>query len=162
MGPGIEMPGYFQLFRWNKNDNAEVFELPINGSQGKSRYIQIDMESGQQFKIRISRIRKRILYALFFSYFLLYIMLTIFGSYSLKLSSSGELKYDFGLSIPDQREWEPYGVVRERARFNSLGILFMPLIDLDRNCWHKPIKLIQPKTFQNEHWCGSLKKALSV
>lgn len=92
--------------------------------------------SSRKNKLRIFNI---ISYSLLFLYLLSYSILSLFGSYSVHPTASGKIKYEFGLSVPDVLEWEPRYIVRHNYGFNTLGVFFMPLVDLDRKFWHKPI-----------------------
>jgi len=72
-------------------------------------------------------------------YALSYCVLSLLGAYSNLLSRSGKHRYESGLSAADVREWQPYGVVNYSDRHNVLGVIYSPLIDLDRRFWHQPI-----------------------
>lgn len=78
----------------------------------------------------------------FLVYLIAYVILTLSGAYSNYLVPSGQLEYNFGLSAQDAVEWVPRGIVRDRAKFNFLGVLYMPLVDLDRTYWHKSIIVV--------------------
>jgi len=72
-------------------------------------------------------------------YAISYCGLSLLGDYSKFLSRSGKLRYESGLSAADIREWQPYGIVKYSDRCNFLGVFYSPLVDIDRNFWHKPM-----------------------
>jgi hypothetical protein len=71
-------------------------------------------------------------------YFCVYVIFSALGSYSNFPSSSGRLKYDFGLGIRDQIEWNPRFMDLRQNGFNGVGLFYSPLILLDRKFWHQP------------------------
>ncbi len=76
------------------------------------------------------------------AYLLSYCVLSLLGNYSQFLSRSGAIRYKSGLSAADIREWEPCGVIKYAGRYNFLGALYAPLVDIDRWIWHKPMQII--------------------
>ena len=77
-------------------------------------------------------------------YVLTYCVLSAKGSYYWR--QSGKLRYNFGFSVTDMIEWDPYGTVFHRqkgidghyfTRTNDPGYLFAPLIYVDRAVFHK-------------------------
>jgi hypothetical protein len=68
----------------------------------------------------------------------LYLILSLFGAYSALLSRSGTRRFAWGMAVSDVREWQPYGVMKYSDRHNLLGVIFAPLVDIDRRFWHKP------------------------
>lgn len=68
-----------------------------------------------------------------------YLCLTLMGDYGEKLLPSRTTRYTFGLSVPSRVVWQPkYTVVLPREQ-NGLGVLFWPLVELDRAVWHRDI-----------------------
>lgn len=76
----------------------------------------------------------------FAGYLISYLPIRARGSY--KLTQSGELRYGFGLSMSDLRQWNPEGCWWQGSfrnirgeistRGNSLGYFYCPLIAIDR------------------------------
>ena len=82
------------------------------------------------------------------SYLLSYGILSAKGGYV--YSCSGQSRYDFGLSFPDQLIWMPKGLYWERSvsidgghniKCTFLGALYSPLISIDREWAHRDKKL---------------------
>jgi hypothetical protein len=65
-------------------------------------------------------------------YVVSYCGLSLCGNYSKFLSRSGKLRNSAGMSVADIFEWEPYGIVKYNAGANSLGLIYAPLVDIDR------------------------------
>ena len=76
------------------------------------------------------------LWAVIIGYWLLYVYLSMCGSYSNYLAPSGKA-YDYmGFAVPDSQQWVPKCVVKRPGLRNTLGFLYGPYIDLDRRFWH--------------------------
>ena len=88
---------------------------------------------------RLTRWISVALWSIWAFYVLSYLGLSLCGSYSKFLSKSGNLRNSAGMSVADIFEWEPYGIVKYNAGFNSLGLIYAPLVDIDRKFWHKPL-----------------------
>jgi hypothetical protein len=82
------------------------------------------------------------------SYLLAYGILSAKGDYV--YSCSGQSRYDFGLSFPDQLIWTPKGLYWQSAasidgghntRCTVLGAFYFPLISIDRQWIHRDKKL---------------------
>jgi hypothetical protein len=65
-------------------------------------------------------------------------------------SCSGQSRYDFGLTFPDQLIWTPKGLYWQRAasidgghntKCTVLGAFYFPLISIDRQWIHRDKKL---------------------
>ena len=53
------------------------------------------------------------------------------------------------MSAADIREWEPFGIVKYNAGANFLGLIYAPLIDIDRKFWHKPLDFFKDESNSN-------------
>ncbi len=116
---------------WNKFKNALsviIVSAPVKPSKSRTMLQRL----------------ARIVNCCFLAYLIGYVILTLSGTYSDHLVASGQLVYNFGLSARDSVQWVPLGIVRERAKCNLLGVIYMPFVDLDRKYWHKSIIVVSP------------------
>ena len=74
-------------------------------------------------------------------YVLPYCLLSVRGQYSERLYVSGELRYSYGLGIPDISIWNAHLVISNPYEKNALGWLFAPLVCIDRLWWHSNINV---------------------
>ena len=74
------------------------------------------------------------------SYILTYVTFSFCGEYSHPLST-GKYRHFGSLSIPDLCIWQPMGmIVRPKmSNDNTLAIVFLPLLSLDRWLWHSDV-----------------------
>ena len=75
-------------------------------------------------------------------YLAIYFVNSISGSYA--ISPTGKINYSFGMSVMDRVQWDPeFGCIRltgSQSFFaDPLGLLFLPLIVVDRLVWHRDI-----------------------
>ena len=86
-------------------------------------------------------------------YVVCYIILSFGGGYV--WTQSGQVRYDFGLSVTDLEQWQPRYTFCQRFRLidgswtiraNFLGYVFAPLVLLDQTFVHKTVRLFDPET----------------
>lgn len=86
-------------------------------------------------------------------YVLVYVVLSMSGGYV--FTQSGQVRYDFGLSVSDIQQWQPRFAFCQRfrkldgswtLRANYPGYCFAPLILLDQALVHQTVRLIEPET----------------
>jgi hypothetical protein len=70
-------------------------------------------------------------------YFGFYILLSVMGKYDSHLDTSGKTKFVWGLSVPDVQIWQPKYLMLRSSNWNFEGLLYSPMILLDRLIWHK-------------------------
>ncbi len=87
------------------------------------------------------------------AYALVYLVLSLTGGYV--LTQSGQVRYGFGLSVSDIRQWQPRFAFCQRfrradgswtLRANCLGYVFAPMILLDQTLVHRTVRLFDPET----------------
>jgi hypothetical protein len=70
-------------------------------------------------------------------YFVLYLVNAAFGGYDPHYTSDGRSRYDSGLLMHDCIMWQPrFGYYYNEYRFSVIGVLFYPLLQLDRRFIH--------------------------
>jgi len=86
-------------------------------------------------------------------YIVAYSILSLKGGYL--LTESGDVRYGYGLSVPDIYQWQPrfgfFQIFRQISgtrtiRAEGLGYFFAPLILFDQALVHKTIRLFDPET----------------
>ena len=85
-------------------------------------------------------------------YIISYAALSFGGDYKVRASGKTRLPL-FGVQIPDGQQWQPKGVrltvVKNQEsgwdwNGNALGLVYAPLVILDRQFWHPDKKLLEP------------------
>ena len=83
---------------------------------------------------------KKYLVIILSGYIISYIILSSFGKYSDRLNITGRHRYrDWGMGMPDAQVWNPYMTEVMSWNKNTFGIIFYPLVLVDRKFWHKDI-----------------------
>jgi peptidoglycan/LPS O-acetylase OafA/YrhL len=85
-------------------------------------------------------------------YIVVYAVLSLGGEYI--FTQSGQVRYNFGLSVSDLQQWQPRFVYCQRflqvdgswtLRANFLGFIFSPLVLFDQTFVHKTVRLFDPE-----------------
>lgn len=107
-------------------------------------------ENGRDVLSKRKRIIKGLIIALLIGYFAIYISLSLCGRYEMRMSGKNRWLLG-GLASFDVYEWQPrylrmdfYTDVRGRIRLresNVFGLVYCPLIAVDRVVWHKTRKV---------------------
>ena len=71
------------------------------------------------------------------TYAMVYVSLTWIGEYSSMPVISGKFRYSDGMGIPDVWVWNPVGVRCYPFEKNWLGLVYYPLVRLDRGFIHR-------------------------
>jgi hypothetical protein len=70
-------------------------------------------------------------------YFGSYVLLSTLGKYDDRLDTTGKTKFVWGFSVPDIQIWQPKFLMLRSNNYNYGGLVYSPLIQLDRLLWHK-------------------------
>jgi hypothetical protein len=70
-------------------------------------------------------------------YFCSYLILTLNGEYKGPVSSGKTKLFGTWWNAQDEYVWQPKYLTLEPNYFNGGGLIFSPLIELDRKVWHK-------------------------
>lgn len=81
------------------------------------------------------------------AYLLIYAVDSFLGGYWIKPEMDGHDRYSFGLAMPTAFLWQPYLGHEAIGHFDTLGILYKPLIQLDRRLVHPTIYLSDTNGF---------------
>ena len=94
-----------------------------------------------KFSSRTKKILDRISLVILVAYIGSYLVLTIFGEYRGPVASGRTKLFDWGWSALDSYIWQPKYLMLKRNNYNVGGLVYSPLILLDRMVWHrdKPI-----------------------
>ena len=74
-------------------------------------------------------------------YVMIYMVLTLAGSYMRYPVASGEVTIGGGWAVRDKVLWQPRDTLLTYTSYNWLGLLYGPLILIDRCLWHKTHEL---------------------
>ena len=79
---------------------------------------------------------------IFSGYLFIYWTASLNGEYG--LSPTGNKNYSFGFSMADRLQWDPNGMALrltgvQAFEMNGVGLIFSPLIVMDRYFWHKDV-----------------------
>jgi hypothetical protein len=88
-------------------------------------------------KKRLERTFVKIGYVTLALYFGSYVLLSAFGKYDDHLDASGKTKFVWGFSVPDIQIWQSKFLMLRSNNYNCGGLVYSPLIELDRLIWHK-------------------------
>jgi hypothetical protein len=91
---------------------------------------------------KINKKQLNIAISVFFTiYIVSYIVLSIYGKYTLDISGDTKV-FNSVWPVHDVSIWQPKCLILGRNNWNYFGLIYMPLIELDRTVWHKDSKSI--------------------